>query len=103
MIVNSLDGYSYRIIGKLTAFLQLQEFSLRNLPVDSSTSAVRRSLHILKKKSGAPSPRLHLYVLTLILTGCLLLQESVCEECSIRFDLGSYCRCRYGRFLNFSF
>jgi hypothetical protein len=26
-IVNSLDCYSYRIIGKLTAFLYLQEFS----------------------------------------------------------------------------
>jgi hypothetical protein len=43
-IVNLSDIYSYRLIGKLTAFLQLQEFSLRNLPVeDSSTSAVRRS------------------------------------------------------------
>ncbi len=30
-IVNSLDCYSYRLIGKLTAFLQLQEFSLRNI------------------------------------------------------------------------
>jgi hypothetical protein len=28
--VNSLDCCSYRLIGKLTAFLQLQEFSLRN-------------------------------------------------------------------------
>jgi hypothetical protein len=33
-IVNSLDYYSYRLIGKLTAFLQVQEFSLRNPPVD---------------------------------------------------------------------
>jgi hypothetical protein len=31
-IVNLLDFYSYRLIGKLTAFLQLQEFSQRNLP-----------------------------------------------------------------------
>jgi hypothetical protein len=42
--VNSLDGwltcYSYSLIGKLTAFLQLQEFSLRNSPVDFSTSTV---------------------------------------------------------------
>jgi hypothetical protein len=30
--VNLLDFYSYRLIGKLTAFLQLQEFSQRNLP-----------------------------------------------------------------------
>jgi hypothetical protein len=42
-IVNSLDCYSYRLIGKLTAFLQLQEFSLRNPTVDHSTSAARRS------------------------------------------------------------
>jgi hypothetical protein len=42
-IVNSLDSYSYRLIGKLTAFLQLQEFSLRNPPVDYSTSDARRS------------------------------------------------------------
>jgi hypothetical protein len=33
------DLYSYRLIGKLTAFLQLQEFSLRNTTVDSSTPA----------------------------------------------------------------
>ena len=33
-IVNSLDSYSYRFIGKLTVFLQLQEFSFLNQPVD---------------------------------------------------------------------
>jgi hypothetical protein len=38
-IVNSLDYYSYRLIGKLTVFLQIQEFSLRNPPVDLSISA----------------------------------------------------------------
>jgi hypothetical protein len=44
-IVNLLDFYSYRLIGKLTAFLQLQEFSQRNLPVeDSFTFAARVSL-----------------------------------------------------------
>jgi hypothetical protein len=48
-IVNLLDFYSYRLIGKLTAFLQLQEFSQRNLPVASSTSAARRS-HITSKE-----------------------------------------------------
>ncbi len=42
-IVNSLHCYSYRLIGKLTAFLQLQELSLRNMTVDYSTSAARRS------------------------------------------------------------
>jgi hypothetical protein len=39
-----------RIIGKLTAFLQLQEFSQRNLPVTSSTSAARRSHSTSKGK-----------------------------------------------------
>ena len=33
-ILNLSDFYSYRLIGKLTAFLQLQEFSLRNQTVD---------------------------------------------------------------------
>jgi hypothetical protein len=28
--------YSYSLIGKLTAFLQIQKFSLRNMPVDFS-------------------------------------------------------------------
>ena len=44
-IVNSSDYYSYRLIGKLTAFLQLQEFSLRNMTVASSTTVARRSPH----------------------------------------------------------
>ena len=35
-IVNLSDFYSYRIIGKLTVFLQLQEFSQRNLIVGIS-------------------------------------------------------------------
>jgi hypothetical protein len=44
-IVNLLDFYSYRLIGKLTAFLQFQEFRQRNLPVeDSFTFAARLSL-----------------------------------------------------------
>ena len=34
---NSLDYYSYRLIGKLTAFLQLQEFILRNIPVEDTS------------------------------------------------------------------
>ena len=42
-IVNLPDFYSYRLIGKLTAFLQLQEFSQRNPTVASSTSASRIS------------------------------------------------------------
>jgi hypothetical protein len=43
-IANLSDFYSYRLIGKLTVFLQLQEFSLRNQPMESSTSSVCRSL-----------------------------------------------------------
>jgi hypothetical protein len=39
-----------RLIGKLTAFLQLQEFSLRNLPVASSTSAARFFAQQLKNR-----------------------------------------------------
>ena len=42
-IVNLSDFYSYRLIGKLTVFLKLQEFSFRNQTVDSSTSAARLS------------------------------------------------------------
>jgi len=35
--------YSYRLIGKLTTFIQFQEFNFLNLTVTSSTSAARRS------------------------------------------------------------
>ena len=42
--VNLCAFYFYKLIGKLTAFLQLQEFSLRNLPVVSSTTAAWRSI-----------------------------------------------------------
>jgi hypothetical protein len=42
-IVNLLDFYSYRLIGKLTAFLQLQEFSQRIQPVNTFTIAARLS------------------------------------------------------------
>ena len=42
-IVNLCDFYSYKLIGQPTAFLQLQEFSLRNMTVTSSTTAAQRS------------------------------------------------------------
>ena len=42
-IVNLCDFYSYKLIGKLTAFLQLQEFSLHNPIVSSSTTVALRS------------------------------------------------------------
>ena len=47
-IVKLSDFYSYRLIGKLTAFLHLQELRLCNPPVDYSTSTVRLSLNISK-------------------------------------------------------
>jgi hypothetical protein len=54
---NNLDQlhsefYSYRLIGKLTAFLQLQEFCQRNQIVDSSTTAARRFLLCSKSRVG---------------------------------------------------
>ena len=42
-IVNWCVFYSYWLIGKLTAFLQIQEFSYLNLPVVSSTSDTQTS------------------------------------------------------------
>jgi hypothetical protein len=44
-LVNLWDFYSYRFIGKLTAFLQFHEFSFRNKTVDFSTSTTRCSPH----------------------------------------------------------
>jgi hypothetical protein len=59
-IVNVCACYSYRLIGKLTAFLQLHEFSLLN--PTSSTTAARRSPHISNRKLAMSSQRLQLYV-----------------------------------------
>jgi hypothetical protein len=53
-IVNSLDCYSYRLIGKLTAFLQRQEFILSNPTVEYYTSATRRSRHPESKSRQQP-------------------------------------------------
>jgi hypothetical protein len=41
--VNFCVFYFYRIIGKLTVFLQFQEFSLSNMSVTSSTTVTRCS------------------------------------------------------------
>jgi hypothetical protein len=41
--VNLCDFYFYKLIGKLTVFLQLQEFNLRIQTVDFSTTSARRS------------------------------------------------------------
>jgi hypothetical protein len=61
-----LQVYSYRLIGKLTAFLQLEEFSLRKPTVASSTSAARLSLHSSKAWLAWLSLRLQFYALRLI-------------------------------------
>jgi hypothetical protein len=67
-IVNLSDFYSYRLIGKLTAFLQLQEFSQRNQTwgLRTSTFAARRSQISLSQNADCYSQRLLLYVLILI-------------------------------------
>jgi hypothetical protein len=65
-IANLSDFYSYRLIGKLTAFLQLQEFSLRKHNVSCSTTAARLSLSSSKAKLAWLSLRRQLYVLRLI-------------------------------------
>jgi hypothetical protein len=56
-IVNLSDFYSYRLIGKLTAFLQRQEFSQRKPTVASSTSAARCSHSTSKNKVGLSLPK----------------------------------------------
>jgi hypothetical protein len=48
--VNLLDFYSYSLIGKLTAFLQLQEFSQRKHNVTCSTSVTRCLINSSKVK-----------------------------------------------------
>ncbi len=49
-VVNLSEFYSYRLIGKLTAFLQIQEFCQRNQIVDSSTTTAR--LFLLSSNLG---------------------------------------------------
>jgi hypothetical protein len=75
-IVNLLDFYSYRIIGKLTAFLQLQEFSQRNLPVASSTSVARRSHSTSKEKLVWLLPRQQPCALILNIDGVSITSKS---------------------------
>jgi hypothetical protein len=57
--------YSYRLIGKLTAFLQFREFSLRKPTVASFTSAARLSLSSSREKLAWLSLRQQTYVLIL--------------------------------------
>ncbi len=64
-IVNLSEFYSYRLIGKLTVFLQFQEFCQSNQIVDSSTTTAR--LFLLCSNLGLEifSPRMQLYILIL--------------------------------------
>ncbi len=67
---NNLDQslnefYSYRLIGKLTAFLQFQEFCQHNQIVDSSTTTERFFLLCSSLGLEIFSSSLQLYVLTL--------------------------------------
>ncbi len=64
--VNLSDLYSYRIIGKLTSSVQIQEFCQRNQIVDSTTSSARLSLCTLKAKLVWLLQRRKFYVLRLI-------------------------------------
>jgi hypothetical protein len=59
--VNLCNLYSYKLIGKLTAFLQLQEFSLHDQTLDSFTSTARRSPHNLNPRLATFSLRLPHY------------------------------------------
>jgi hypothetical protein len=75
-IVNLCDFYSCKLIGKLTAFLQLQEFSLCNLPVTSSTSTTRCSLSTLEQRLTIFSLKWWGRRITLIIDGAPLVSRS---------------------------
>ena len=64
--VNLSDFYSYSLIGKLTAFLQLQEFSQRNQTWGhrTSTFSARLSLVCWNRSVATSSPRRQLSVWT---------------------------------------
>jgi len=62
---NPPSAVAFMPAGKLTAFLQLQEFCQRNHIVDSSTTAARLFLLYSNLKLETFSPRLLLYVLIL--------------------------------------
>ena len=59
--VNLCAFYFYKLIGKLTAFLQPQEFSLRNITVASSTIAAQPSHHSSNRKWATSSLKLLYY------------------------------------------
>ena len=63
-IVNLSEFYSYRLIGKLTVSLQLQEFSLRNMIVTSSTTAAQLFFNSSKAGLAWLSLKQQLYVST---------------------------------------
>jgi hypothetical protein len=63
-IPNLSEFYSYRFIGKLTAFLHLQELCLHNQIVDFSTTVARLFLLCSNLGLEISLPRIQLYVLT---------------------------------------
>jgi hypothetical protein len=63
-IVNLSEFYSYRLIGKLTGFLQVQEFCQCNQTVDFSSTSTRFFLLFSNLGLEILSPSLNLYVLT---------------------------------------
>ena len=65
-LVNLSDFYSWNLIGKLTDFLQFQEFTLYKQIVECSTTVARFFLLYSNLGLEIFSPRLQLYVLRLI-------------------------------------
>jgi hypothetical protein len=48
--MNFYEFCSYKLIGKLTVFLQFQESNFRNMIVEVSITVALRSLEILRRK-----------------------------------------------------
>ncbi len=95
-IANFSEFYSYRLIGKLTAFLQLQELCLRNQIVDFSTTTARRFLLWSNLGLEISLPSLQPYVLTSILMdlqSCLSLTLTLHTRKLLVFNLVFVFRC----------
>ncbi len=75
-IMNLCAFYFYRLIGKLTAFLQFQEFSLRNMTVASSTTAARPSPQSPNQNVGSILAKAAALRITLNLDGAPLVSQT---------------------------
>ncbi len=73
--MNLSDFYSYRLTGKLTVFLQIQEFCQCNQTVDTSTTSVRFSDQF-KNKVGLTLPEAEALRSTLNLDGAPITSKS---------------------------